>query len=109
MRKFEDAVGYEELKNWCDTRLCLSREERDGCHAGRVTDLLGQVLREDEAHYYLCGLDTMLFQVSEWLNEREVPKDRVHMEVFFKDQLEAKRRREEMMRRLAERQAQQGS
>ena len=68
------------------TRLILtvSREAADGCARGRVTDHLASLApASPSTHFYLCGLDAMVDEVSYRLRDRGVPSDHVHAEVFF--------------------------
>lgn len=34
-------------------------------------------------HYYLCGLDAMIDEVSDWLEQQQVDYANIHREVFF--------------------------
>lgn len=83
VRSLADAVQLDYLRGRCRVKLCVSREEAPPHHHGRVTDLLGEIPREEHANYYLCGLDAMVDEVSQWLQERGVHFTRIHREVFF--------------------------
>jgi ferredoxin-NADP reductase len=48
-----------------------------------VTDLLYDVPHRGDTHYYLCGLDTMIDEVTAWLETKGVPITRIHRECFF--------------------------
>ena len=39
--------------------------------------------QDDQHDYYLCGLDTMIDEVTGWLESRGVPISRIHRECFF--------------------------
>jgi len=38
---------------------------------------------EESMHFYLCGLDAMIDEVSDWLEEYGVDFTNIHREVFF--------------------------
>lgn len=50
---------------------------------GRITDLLSGVPVEPGIHYYACGLDRMIEEVSAHLKTRGVEETRIHRECFF--------------------------
>ena len=83
VRCLADAIGLDYLRDRCPLRLCVSREEALPYHHGRITDLLDEIRRKEETHYYLCGLDAMINEVSEWLEHRGVHFTHIHREVFF--------------------------
>ncbi len=83
VRCLADAIGLDYLRGRCPLRLCVSREEAPPHHHGRITDLLSEIPRKEETNYYLCGLDAMINEVSEWLEHRGVHFTRIHREVFF--------------------------
>lgn len=82
VRREADAIGFSSLQTFCSTQLAVSRETTDH-HHGRVTDLLGSLPLEADTHYYCCGLESMVNEVSEWLQENGVGLMQIHREVFF--------------------------
>ena len=83
VRCLADAVGLETLRGRWPLRLCVSRQEAPPHHFGRITDLLDEIPRTQQTHYYLCGLDAMIDEVSQWLERRGVHVTQIHREVFF--------------------------
>ena len=83
VRAARDAVCADWIAQQCNLRLAVSREAVDGCHHGRVTDLLEAMPCAPRNHYYLCGLDDMIDDLSRWLEAREVPVTHIHRECFF--------------------------
>ena len=83
VRSRADAVELDRLRERTDLHLAVSREDCDGAHRGRVTDLLDRVPVDADTHYYLCGLDAMIDEVSGWLEARGVRATRIHRECFF--------------------------
>ncbi len=83
VRKFEDAVGYDYLQSICPIELSVSQEKKKNFHYGRVTDLVPHLPVTPETHFYLCGLDVMIEEVSEWLIAKGVRQANIHREVFF--------------------------
>jgi len=83
VRRQADAVAADWVAQRCPLKLAVSRERVPSAHHGRVTDLLEALPLEPLLHYYLCGLDTMLTEVSDWLTARGVTADRIHRECFF--------------------------
>jgi ferredoxin-NADP reductase len=82
VRHIADAVGFSELKAFCPSRLAVSREASEH-HNGRITDLLETLPLHKETHYYCCGLENMVNDVSEWLQQNGVGLMQIHREVFF--------------------------
>jgi ferredoxin--NADP+ reductase len=78
-----DAVALPFLRERCKLSLAVSGERVPGHHYGRVTELLEELPRAPDIHYYLCGLDAMIDEVTHWLESREVDPTRIHREVFF--------------------------
>ncbi len=83
VRAWEDAVEVDWLRSVCDLRMAVSREAVPGCHHGRVTGLLDRVPVDGQHHYYLCGLDAMIDEITVWLESRGVEITRIHRECFF--------------------------
>jgi ferredoxin-NADP reductase len=83
VRFLADAIGLDYLRDRCPLRLCISRQEAPPHHHGRVTDLLSEIPRPERTNYYLCGLDAMIDEASQWLQQRGVHFTRIHREVFF--------------------------
>lgn len=80
VRFLRDAVGLSDLEKNFPIQLAISREKISGQHHGRVTDILHTLPHQNNIHYYLCGLDAMIQQVSEWLQHRRIPSDHIHHE-----------------------------
>ncbi len=85
VRTLADAVEADWIRARCPLRLAVSREQVPGAHHGRVTALLDDMPVEEGIHYYLCGLDSMIFEITSWLEERGVSPVRIHRECFFND------------------------
>ena len=83
VRTLSEAVNLDQLRQWCDLRLAVSRECVPGHHHGRVTDLLEEMPVSPGAHYYLCGLDTMIDEVTNLLEQRGTLITNIHRECFF--------------------------
>lgn len=83
VRHQRDAIAEDFLRSRCPFQLAVSQEEANGHHRGRVTDLLGMLPLTANIHVYLCGLDAMIDDVSEWLENKGVDFARIHREVFF--------------------------
>ena len=83
VRHLADAVERDWLRGVCDLRLAVSREMVEGAAHGRVTDLLDDLPIAPGMHFYLCGLDAMIDDVSQWLEARGVPVPHIHRECFF--------------------------
>lgn len=83
VRERGDALDVEWLRTHCDLSLAVSREAAPDAHHGRVTDLLDEVPLTADTHYYLCGLDAMIDQVTDWLEEKGIDITRIHRECFF--------------------------
>lgn len=83
VRKLTDAVDLEWLNAAGNVRLAVSREDANGHHRGRVTELLDDMPCAADIHYYLCGLDDMIDDVTTWLESQGVPITCIHRECFF--------------------------
>ena len=82
VRHEADALGFSKLQKFCPTQLAVSREKSDH-HHGRVTDLLETLSLDKETHYYCCGLESMVNEVSTWLQANGIELMQIHREVFF--------------------------
>ena len=78
-----DAMDVDWLRDRCDVRLAVSREAASDAYHGRITDLLDDCPIESQAHYYLCGLDSMIDEISVWLEGQGIDLSRIHRECFF--------------------------
>ncbi len=83
VRILRDAVSVPVIRDLCNFRLAVSGEVCPEAHHGRVVDLLDHMPCTPECHYFLCGLDTMIDEVSSWLEGRGVPIIHIHRECFF--------------------------
>ena len=83
VRREVDAVGAAQLEDWCDLRQAISRERTEEHHFGRLTDLLDALPMMPGTHYYLCGLESMISEVTDWLEGHGVSLSYIHREVFF--------------------------
>lgn len=83
VRVLEDAVDLEWLRTLCNLKLAVSREGACPHHQGRITDLLDDMPVAPEIHYYLCGLDAMIDEVTNWLEEKGIDIAHIHRECFF--------------------------
>ncbi len=83
VRRKADAFGFDRLQNWCPTQLAVSRENPASQHHGRVTDLLDTLPLDHDTHYYCCGLESMVNEVGDWLQNRGIQLMNIHREVFF--------------------------
>ena len=83
VRKLKDAVDFEWLRTLCSLKLAVSREDVQGHTCGRVTHLLEDMPVAHDIHYYLCGVDTMIDEVTQWLEEKKVNITHIHRECFF--------------------------
>ena len=64
-------------------QLAVSREQTLDHHHGRVTELLKNLSIDSETHYYLCGREGMIADVTQQLQDRGVDLFNIHREVFF--------------------------
>ncbi|WP_029918116.1 ferredoxin--NADP reductase [Pelobacter seleniigenes] len=78
-----DAFALPELQNQPWFRLATSQERQNGHFYGRITGLLDQVPLATDIHYYLCGLDSMIDDISTWLESRGIDFTQIHREIFF--------------------------
>ena len=89
VRRLADAVELEYLAERCPLTVCVSREAvpaTEGSsmhHHGRVTDLLDRIPHLPATQYYLCGLDVMIDESSNWLERHGISPNQIHREVFF--------------------------
>lgn len=85
VRKEIHAIGLPLLSQGCPVQLAVSREKAAGHFHGRVTGLLSGLAVDPGTHYYVCGLESMIYEVSEMLQARGVDLFHIHREVFFHD------------------------
>ena len=83
IRKLEDAIDLEYLQSSCKVMLAISRESVPPYNRARVTNLLPTISFKPNTHFYLCGLDAMIDEVSAWLESSGIDFTHIHREVFF--------------------------
>lgn len=83
VRQLSDAVALDWLREQTDVSLAVSREPVDGAHRGRITQLMADVPTGSDIHYFLCGLDDMIDEISTWLEGQGVALPHIHRECFF--------------------------
>ena len=83
IKKLEDAIDLEYMQSSCKVQVAISRESVPPYSHGRVTDLLPTISLDSKPHFYLCGLDAMIDEVSGWLEAAGVDFTHIHREVFF--------------------------
>lgn len=66
--------------------VCVSRGEPGRHRRGRVTDFRAEIERSADTHYYLCGLDAMIEEVSCFLRAGGIAEGQIHRECFFQSQ-----------------------
>ncbi|MCH2175788.1 MAG: FAD-binding oxidoreductase [Lentisphaeria bacterium] len=81
-RKAEDLV-LPPAEKINQSFIAISQEKKTRYHSGRITDLLEKVEISSDIHYYLCGLDLMIDEISEFLENRGISFMNIHREVFF--------------------------
>lgn len=86
VRALEDTQGVPRVGFTC----CVSRGETGPHLEGRITEQLSKVPLEPDIHYYACGLDAMIEEVSAWLERHGVEPSRIHSECFFTNQSAAR-------------------
>ncbi len=79
----KEAFALKKLRMLPNFQLAVSRKTTDNHFHGRVTGLLAQLPLGPQIHYYLCGLDAMIDEVSEWLEHHNIDYTQIHREVFF--------------------------
>jgi ferredoxin-NADP reductase len=80
IRYLRDAIGLIDFQQNFPIQLAISREKITGYHHGRVTDLLETLPLQENIHYYLCGLNVMIQEVSEWLLSHDIDHHHIHHE-----------------------------
>jgi len=81
VRRAANLVGLELFPGVA--RPCVSRGDLAGAHRGRLTDLLDGLIPDPSAHYYACGLDTMIDEVMAFLEGKGIDPTHLHRECFF--------------------------
>ncbi|MFK5925395.1 MAG: FAD-binding oxidoreductase [Desulfuromusa sp.] len=78
-----ETFALDELQACPNFQLAISRETADSCFHGRVSGLLETLPLNPGIHFYLCGLDVMIDEVSGWLEQHGIDYVQIHREVFF--------------------------
>ena len=78
----KDIAGFHLLNQVDQLQIAVSQEDTMH-HRGRITDLLNQVPLDSSIHYYCCGREKMIDEITEWLNKKGVELNQIHREVFF--------------------------
>lgn len=80
---FTDVLDCEFLMASCPTKLAISREQENPHYYGRINGLLPDIDLDPSMHFYLCGLDAMIDDISQILEDAEIDFTHIHREVFF--------------------------
>ena len=62
---------------------CVSRESCPGAHSGRVTDLFPALALPEGAHYYLCGANDMIMEMTAMLKRQGVADAHIFGEAYY--------------------------
>ncbi|WP_066631257.1 ferredoxin--NADP reductase [Labilibacter marinus] len=81
VRTAEEGYEREEYEKGKYT-LCSSRDT-SGDYAGRLTNYLQDLKIDEELEVYLCGNCNMIHDAYDILENKGVPNDRIHAEVYF--------------------------
>lgn len=87
-RTAADLVHRDWLREAGGAQFSVSRELEAGLHHGRITHRLDE-LPVGDLDYYLCGLDSMLDEVTRYLRAKNVALAHIHRECFFNAPLES--------------------
>ena len=82
IRTLKDLNNIDILKKVKSLRIAVS-QEKTIYHNGRITDILDSVPIKSNIHYYCCGKESMINEVSKSLTDRNIPLSYIHREVFF--------------------------
>lgn len=82
-KTYDDLYLRYELKNLCDdTHFAVSKPSFEG-KPRRVTELLDKLPINDKTTYYLCGIEGMLVDVSNYLMNKGVTYEQIQQELFY--------------------------
>ena len=82
IRKLNDLNNISILKNVKSLKIAVSKQKTN-YHHGRITDLLNTVPIKSNIHYYCCGNECMINDISKWLRDKNISITSIHREVFF--------------------------
>jgi len=84
VRQAEDLYFEAEWAS-IDYRPCLSTKHSvpPSCYAGRLTRFLPDFDLPDNAQFYLCGANEMIYEVSDQLVQREVDRENIFHEPYY--------------------------
>ena len=80
--RFAHELMHLPLLSMHHTQIAVSRENSP-YHHGRITDLLTHTPIDKTRHYYCCGMESMIEEITAWLVAKDIPLDHIHREVFF--------------------------
>jgi len=83
VRQQEDLVEPSFLAQRAPLFLAISRERVHNTFHGRITGMLDKMIIHPNAHYYLCGIDDMIDEVTIHLEAKGIPTRHIHRECFF--------------------------
>ncbi|MBN2162185.1 MAG: hypothetical protein JXR25_06285 [Pontiellaceae bacterium] len=83
VRTRNDAIGFDRFNRRGSSILAVSREPSKDHFQGRITGLLDSLSLDGTTHYYCCGLESMVNEVSAWLQGKGIGLPQIHREVFF--------------------------
>lgn len=78
----EEDLFYREAFSGYSYYPCVSSVPVEG-FCGRVTRRLERLELDENAHYYLCGANEMIYEVQDLLADRQVPAAHVFTEPYY--------------------------
>lgn len=78
-----DLLNRAWLSSEMYTELVVSQQETDTINKGYITDCITSAIIKPDAHYYICGLDQMVNDVSSRLIELGATHDQISVELFY--------------------------
>ena len=80
--KNEEELYFKDQLETFDYHPCLS-QAADSPWSGRVTEQLTRKELDANAHYYLCGANEMIYEVSELLEKHGIDKQQIFAEPYY--------------------------
>ncbi len=75
--------GYERDEYDTDRYTLCSSRDTSGDYKGRLTNYLQEVKIDKESEVYLCGNCNMIHDAYDILENKGIPNERIHAEVYF--------------------------
>jgi len=81
--RVEADLFYRDEFSTYHYQACVSGSAAQNCFHGRLTEWLTKQSLDKRAHFYLCGANEMIYEVTDILKEKQIPAEQIFTEPYY--------------------------